>query len=147
MDKKAYVRFLETNCPEAYKQYNKGKKVIISGWCLFGAGLACAGGGVLHQYLADINWKNHVSGMYYNYSQEQKDKVNAQEEKYEILSYAMIGFGGLMTVTSIPVLSVGYAKQKKALRIYNKQCSSPSIPPLTFNLTAGPNGLGVAMNF
>ena len=58
-----------------------------------------------------------------------------------------MGIGGVMVLTSVPLLSVGYAKQKKSIKTYNKQCSSPSIPPISFNLTAGQNGLGIAMNF
>lgn len=147
MDKKAYIRFLETNCFEAYKQYNKGTKAIISGWCLFGVGLACAGGGVVHQYMVDQNW-HKISGMYDSYyTNEQRDKVKDQYDKYKTISYVMLGVGAGLTVTSIPLLSVGYAKQKKSLHIYNEHCSSPSIHPLTLNLTSSSNGLGLALQF
>jgi len=43
------------------------------------------------------------------------------------------------------LLGIGYKKRNKAYDMYNNQCASST--PLTFNLTAGPNGLGVAMNF
>lgn len=149
MDKKAYTNFLKTNCPDAYKQYVKGQKLTIAGWTLFGVGIATvAGGGIYYCLLENHVDKCHKDPCWGTMTAEQENDFDKNHNKYRYISYSIMGAGGAMLVTSIPLLSVGYAKQcKKSVSIYNEQCSSPSIPPLTFNLTAGPNGLGVAMNF
>ncbi len=148
MDKKAYVNFLKNNCPEAYKQYNKGTKTIIGGWCVFGLGLACVAGGGIEYFMAGKNYKDVEKRQYWElYTDDQKESLRKKRDQYYTIGYAIMGVGGAITITSIPILAVGYSKQKKSVQTYNRNCSSPKISPLTLNLTAGPNGLGVAMNF
>lgn len=59
-----------------------------------------------------------------------------------------IGFGLLYTgvaslSTSVPLLCVGVHRQKKSVDIYNHSCASE----ITYNITAGKNGIGLAINF
>lgn len=146
MDKKAYANFLKTNCPEAYKQYNKGKKLNTAGWTLFGIGLATAVGGGAYRGLLYMQYSKNEDKAW-DYGVRIGSKFDDLYEKYSMLSYYIMGAGAALTVVSIPILCAGSAAQKKSVSVYNKQCSSPSIPPITFNLTAGQNGLGVALNF
>lgn len=141
MNSKAYAGFLKNNCPEAYKQYMKGKKMKVAGWAVFGTGLAVAAGGAFYKGYLEIQWDKLERLWAITYEREQKYKT------YSIVSYAIMGAGGAVLLSSIPILCVGEKRKQKSMSIYNKQCSSPSIPPITFNLTAGQNGLGVAMNF
>lgn len=149
MDKKAYLNFLRTNCPDAYKTYNKGSKLIIGGWCLLGIGVACVIGGGIHYYIADKNYDDlRTKREYWDYySKEQKESLRNQRDKYHTISYAIMGVGGGIVVTSIPLLSTGYTFRKNARNIYNANCASPSISPISLNLTAGQNGLGIALQF
>ena len=39
MDKQAYLRFIQNNCPEAWQRYLQGNKLWKAGWGLLGAGI------------------------------------------------------------------------------------------------------------
>ena len=61
---------------------------------------------------------------------------------------ALMTAGGLVAaVGGGTLLGIGYKKRNNAYKIYNNTCASSSATPLTFNLTAGQNGLGIAMQF
>lgn len=129
MDKRVYELFLRNNCPQAYSQYRKGQKLIVSGWSLFGGGalIMVAGGVMMGCYKPDTN-----------------SKVVAIDG---LLSggIAACAIGGAVIATSIPLVSVGYKKRNNAYKVYNNTCASSSA--ITFNFTAGSNGLGLALNF
>lgn len=126
MDKKAYENFLQNNCPAAYSQYIKGKKLAGAGWGLFGAGVGLGFVGSVSMIgcalfdLGDVFYVLGIGGMV---------------------------SGSILTVTSIPLLCVGYAKQGKSHEVYNERCASSSAQSLSLNLTSGQNGLGIALNF
>lgn len=145
MDKKAYAEFLKTNCREAYKQYLKGTQLKKAGWALFGIGLPIAAVGAAGHVIMVDQYSGVVSNM--NKKSPEYQKYIKQYDLYSISSYVVLGVGSLVFITSIPIICAGTAKQKKSVSIYNEQCASPSIPPLTFNITAGQNGIGIAMNF
>lgn len=126
MDKKAYENFLQNNCPAAYSQYIKGKKLAGAGWGLFGAGVGLGFVGsvsMLGCALFDLG------------------------DVFYILGIGGMVSGSILTVTSIPLLCVGYAKQGKSHEVYNERCASSSAQYLSLNLTSGQNGLGIALNF
>ena len=148
MNKKEYTNFLKNNCPEAYRLHKESEKIITSGWCLFGIGLGFITTGGMYQLAVELNHYGSKDDKYHDfYSQVQRTKLDIQYNNYSVISLSIVCIGAGITAISIPLLSVGYVKQKKALTTYNKQCSSPYIPPLTLNLTAGQNGLGLALNF
>lgn len=120
MSSKEYEWFLFNNCPKAYEQYRIGKPMIISGWIIAGAGLATGIAGIPFLF-------------------------NSHTEKQQI-GAVLSGIGFPIMAGGIIIASVGHFKCNKARKIYYNQCAS-SATPLTFNLTAGPNGLCVAMNF
>ena len=119
MTTKEYENFLKNSCPEAYSQYKSGKGLIGAGWGCFAPGLViAAGSGVCMLIGLD-----------------------------PVICNGVASIGGALTVASIPILSVGYVKRDKALETYNSKCASSDIVPLTLNMTAGQNGLGLAINF
>ena len=122
MDRKAYEKFLQENCFVAYNQYKKGKTCIGAGWGLFGSGLGIVAGGALYFCLCP--------GYSYEYA----------------IAGSMMILGATATITSVPLLSVGYYKRDNAYKKYNNNCVS-SISSLTLNVTAGQNGLGLALQF
>ena len=60
---------------------------------------------------------------------------------------AACAIGGAVMATSIPLVCIGYSKRNNAYKTYNNTCASSSASPISFNLTAGSNGLGIAMLF
>lgn len=129
MNKKEYSNFLKNNCPEAFSQYKSGKKLIGAGWALFGVGLAAtAGGGVGLALVGETS--------------------SSSSDVFMVVTVSTIlSVGSAMTLASIPMLGVGYSRCKKSVKTYNNKCASPDIQPLSLNLTAGQNGLGLALNF
>ena len=117
LDKDTYIYMLQT-CSPAYKYYKNGKVLVYTGWGLFGGGFVIAGVGFGLSAMTNSNYGGLIS----------------------------LSIGACCIGTSIPLLSVGYHRKNNAYKIYNKKCASSSIP-LTLNLTAGQNGLGIAMNF
>lgn len=160
MDKEAYANFLQGNCPAAYNQYKKGKVLIGTGWGLFGAGIALVAGGaacIIGDKIAAISSSGSGSTSYYydsdgNYYYKAPKLMgpsygSATPDVLFGLGVVGISVGSGLTVASIPVLCVGYVKRDNAYKVYNEKCSSPSIQKLSLNLTAGQNGLGLALNF
>lgn len=149
LDKRAYANFLKKNCPKAYEEYNKGVKLKNAGWVCLGTGLALMAVGATHRLYLHVQQKKAYELYEESYWDDDtyNHKVVDKVDEYSKVSYALMGIGAAVTITSVPLLCIGKTKQKRSVSIYNEQCSSPSISPITFNLTAGQNGLGVAMNF
>ncbi len=59
-----------------------------------------------------------------------------------IIVGTVIGIGAL--AAGVPLICVGVQRQNRSLETFNKNCASPAI---TYNLTAGQNGIGLAINF
>ena len=128
MDKREFKIFLRNNCPQAYSQYRKGQKMANIGWGLIGGGLALAAGGTV---ALGIN-------------------ASRGDESAGLLLTGLIALPAGMAVAvgaGVPLVCVGYKTRNNAHNVYNANCASSSAAPMTFNLTAGPNGIGVAMNF
>lgn len=126
MNKREYEYFLFNNCPKAYEQYRIGKQLSGAGWGIFAGGMALGAAGL---------------ALYFTGDEDEHSDKNRQWVAGVILMPSGLGVavGG-----GIPLLAIGSVRKNRAYKIYNEQCSSTS---MTFNLTAGPNGLGVAMNF
>lgn len=122
MEKKEYEYFLKNNCPKAYGQYRVGKQLIAAGWGVLGAGLAITVGGAV--MLASYSIKLEEAGI------------------------ALVSMGPCIAVAGgVPLISVGYVKRNKAYQIYNNSCASAAAKPIAFHVTAGQNGIGLAMQF
>ena len=126
MDKNSYEKFLHANCSQAYRQFLQGKKLLKGGWACFGVGTAFLAGGIMcFGFSATGDEGGFFTGM----------------------GGAFLGIGIPCIAASVPLLVIGKNKQKKSVDIYNNNCASSSAKPLSLNLTAGQNGLGLAINF
>ena len=127
IDKKEMKTFLRNNNPNVYKQYMKGQSTINAGWGVAGAGAALvATGGIM--YILD----SYSKGL---------DIRNG-----ELIYIGVMSVGAAITLTSIPILCVGYKRQKNAINMFNEQ-NSRQQAPITLNLQANQNGVGLALNF
>ncbi len=129
LSKQAYQNLLKNTCPIAFQQYKKGTALVKGGWGMFAAGTALMiGVGVPLYYCGAVEY------LYY-------DAYGG----YSMLAsgVAMMTIGGAAITASVPMLCVGYIKRNRSVDTYNNNCA----PAITCNLTAGQNGLGIAMNF
>lgn len=106
---------------------------------------------------------NYYSDMYRDEEdvKEAAPKINAYYEEIKSLGQynnntidpidkAGIGTlvaGSCLTVTSIPLLCLGYKAKKKSVDVYNENCVSSSAQTLSLNLTSGREGIGLALHF
>ena len=120
MSKKEYEWFLFNNCPKAYEQYSTGKPMIISGWIIAGLGAASGIAGLPFLFASSIR-EHYIGGL-------------------------LSGIGFPIMAGGIVIASIGHYKCNKAQKIYYEQCAS-SVTSLSLNLTAGQNGLGLALQF
>lgn len=142
LDKKAYENFLQNNCPAAYAQHKKGKKLIAAGWGLFVPGVVLAAGGGACLALYSINSDMHSL----NYGKFYYPPYEFTQDLFGMLGACLTAAGGTMVLTSIPLLGVGYSKRNNAYKTYNNKCASPD-KRLSLNMTAGAGGLGLALQF
>jgi hypothetical protein len=118
MDEKAFREFLYKNNREAYLNYMKNQQMIYAGWGLFAGGLIMGGAGIAFLY---------------------SDKGYAAS-----LIFMPLGFGSC-ALAGIPLLSVGYTRDKNFTNTLNAQNNQQ--PAVTLNLQASQNGIGLALNF
>ncbi len=166
LTKREYENLLRNTCPEAYSQYKKGNTLVKTGWGLFGAGFVLIGGGITLATIGSAiysenqgtfstepdfleQYENGKDGYYiFEGNFVRTEEQNRLCEKGDAIAgtgtaILSVGCGGL--VTSIPLLSVGYTKRnKRALDTFNRKCAEPAV---TYNLTAGQNSIGLAINF
>lgn len=122
MDEIAFRRFLQNNNREVYLKYMKSNQMIYAGWGTFGGGTLLWVTGTI------ICCEAHDWGIVYG------------------LGIPMCTIGGSATIASVPLLCVGYTRQKKAIRMFNEQ-NSVQEPTLSLNLQASQNGVGLALSF
>ncbi len=135
MVKAAYINLLKNTCPEAYNQYLKGEKLIRAGWGVFGAGAA----------LMAVSWIPLCLDNPYSSTREEADYDRFMKAQSLGCQFTLT-LGSLALASSIPIICVGYTTRDKSMNTYNFQCVDNE-PAITYNLTAGQNGLGFAINF
>ena len=121
MDEIAFRRFLQNNNREVYLKYMKSNQMIYAGWGTLGGGT--------------LLW---VTGT-----------IICCEAPWRIangLGIPMCTIGGCATIAGVPLLCVGYTRQKKAIRMFNEQ-NNVQEPALSLNLQASQNGVGLALSF
>ncbi len=155
LTKQMHLNLLKNTCPEAYAQYKQGTILKNTGWSLMAACpvlILCVGVPALQAdpHLPPYNYTidPHVYG---NGGKEViRDEVYWQRQRTfhakRAAFWSMFGIGCASFVASIPLISVGYAKRNQSIETYNLQCA-PKEPAVTYSLTAGQNGLGIAINF
>ncbi len=151
-----YKYLLKNTCPEVFAQYQKSTKIIKSGWSLLGIGV----GLTAFVAIPTLYWQNPYpnndgykivygeDGTPYLWAMLEDNYYN--HERFNIDTYsAFIGIvsaAGVLTLTSVPLLAVGYTQRHKTVDAYNLQCGNKE-PAITYSLTAGQNGIGFAVNF
>ncbi len=136
LTKQEYKYLLQNTCPEAFRQYQTGKRLMTAGWSVFGVGAAgftiFGLGGVVGQLIGDaINPPDPccdtMPGLFW-------------------IGIVAMPIGAGVMLLSTPLLGVGYSLRNKSVKTYNQQCA-PKGPAITYSITAGQNGLGFAINF
>lgn len=124
MDQKAYIQFIENNCPEAYRQWLEGYTLWNAGWGLLGSGLTL---GLLVGTPLYAVGKTH------------------KNENCLALGHIFTTVGALATAGSIPLFIVGGIKKNNSYEEYNDHCRQ--FEEVSLVLNAKSNGLGLAINF
>ncbi len=135
LDKVAYQNLLRNTCPEAFKQYQKGRRLMTAGWSVFGvgAGVFALGTGLI------------VANIVILENDPSTDEIITSPLGLAFgLGICYPIAGGLM-LTSVPILAVGYTERNKSVDTYNLH-HAPE-PAVTYHITAGQNGIGFAINF
>ncbi len=143
-----HLNLLKNTCPEAYAQYKQGKLLTNTGWSMMAACpvlIFCVGVPAL---CADPNLPpyNYVYDGIEIIHDEVWEQRQRTFQRKRAAFWSIFGIGCASFVASIPIISVGYAKRNQSTETYNLQCASKE-PVITYSLTAGQNGLGVAINF
>ncbi len=141
MDQKAYIQFIQDNCPEAYRSYQKGNK-------LWKAGLGMLGGGLgMTLLLGTPLYVVGISKMVnYDYDHTQYDHTQYNVGVgCGVAGSVFLTVGLLATAGSIPLLVVGGIKRNNSYEVYNDHCKNPQY--LSFSINAKANGVGLALNF
>ncbi len=118
-----YVMLLNKCCPAAYEQYKKGKTLSITGWAFLGTGVSMMLGIGVPSYYLGLK-KLHNARVFYT-------------------GLSMLAFGSSVVATSVPLLCVGYKIQKASVKTFNRGYATD----ITYNITVGQNGVGLAINF
>lgn len=133
MDKEAYLRFIHSNCPEAWNSYQKGTRLWKAGWGLLGAGIGV-------EFLIGVPM--FVTG-YCHFLDDEEER----QHKLLMAGGAMvIGLGSAMELGSIPLLVVGGIKRNNTYEVYNEQCRQQQ-NTLYLSMQASSNGIGLALKF
>ena len=121
MDEKAFRMFMQKNNRQAYLKYMQSEQLIYAGWGTLGGGTLLCVTGTIIMVCCD----------------------------YDLLwdcGFPLTFIGACATIAGIPLLSVGYTRQKNAIKMFNEQ-NSVQEPELSLNLQASQNGIGLALSF
>ena len=144
MEEKVYFDYIQKNCQDAWESYKKGRTLFRAGWGLFGAGsgLFLCGIGLL----SAGNW-----GVYtVKYNKNTGQIIDTSLTETELACFqagaVLFSFGSASLSASVPLLVIGAIKKNNSHEVYNESCAAKQTP-LTLNLQAGTNGIGLALNF
>ena len=146
MSEEAYLKFIENNCPEAWQSYKRGQQLWSLGWRFFGSGLCLEAVGI-PVFIVGLQMQNRSEG--------NKETIT-YGTGMELAGIIMMAGGGVCTVASIPMLSVGSKKSKRSHEVYNncyllqhpaKEDLTDQTTPVSLNLQTSGNGIGLAICF
>lgn len=128
MTEDQYFDFIKQNCQVAWESYQKGNLLWKQGWALFGVGMGVMIPGAA---LYSVGIAERYAELY-------------------IPGAVFLASGSILTTASVPCLIVGGIKKYNSHNVYNDHCTARQqafTTPITFGITSGANGVGVAMNF
>lgn len=128
MTEDQYFDFIKQNCQVAWESYQKGNLLWKQGWALFGVGMGVMIPGAA---LYSVGIAERYAELY-------------------IPGAVFLASGSILTTASVPCLIVGGIKKYNSHNVYNDNCTARQqafTTPITFGITSGANGVGVAMNF
>ena len=131
MTEDQYLDFIKQNCSTAWESYSKGNKLWKQGWALFGVGMGLLIPGSALYALGFEGGRSNYPELW-------------------IPGVIFLTSGSALTTASVPCLIVGGIKKYNSHNVYNETCASRQqayTTPITFGITTGGNGVGVAMNF
>lgn len=118
MDEKAFRIFLQKNNRQAYLKYMQSNQMIYAGWGLLGGGLIFMACAIYTT--VDYNGMGSMATCY--------------------------SIGACALGSSIPLLCVGYHRNKSVINDFNEQ-NSVQEHELSLNLHTSQNGIGLALSF
>ena len=137
MDEKAFCLFMQKNNREAYLKYMQSKQLIYAGWGTMIGGALC--------FVAMGACIGEERFYYAKYWDTNDHAFSLRAENFYLAWCSLVGIAVTAVTTSIPLLSVGYTRQKNAIKMFNEQNGQQ--PAVTLNLQASQNGIGLALNF
>ncbi len=135
LTKQECQNLLKNTCPAAFRQYEKGNKLIKAGWSLFGIGL----------FAVATPWIPYTIDNPYN-SNWDYQQWDSFYDRQDMAVQIWLVAGCAITAASIPMLCVGYSTRKRCVNIYNYECHQKK-PDIRYILTANQNGLVFAIHF
>lgn len=136
MDQKAYLEFIQNNCPEAYRNYQKGNKLWKAGLGMLGSGLGMT---------LLVGTPLYVVGLLKMVNYDDGHRQYNVGVNCTVAGSVFLSVGALTTAGSIPLLVVGGIKRNNSHEVYNEHCKNPQY--LSFSINAKANGVGLALNF
>ena len=143
MDEDQYLSFVRQNCPAAWEDHERGQGLWSTGWKLFATGAALTTCGAI------MVGVGIAYGGYYRYGTYYASDNSVYWGCY-VPGVIFTVSGAAIWTASIPCIIVGAVKRNNSYETYNEHCAArqqAQATPLTLSLTAGGNGLGVALNF
>ncbi len=143
MSEDDYIKYIKLNCKDAYNYYESGVSLQSAGYKFIGAGAGLFAGGLI--------W--HMVGLYtfgpYSSSAAMYD-YNLYKG-FTIAGAVLMGVGLFGFIPgAIPCLVIGTVRKNNSHEVYNEKCAltqQAKATPVTFGVTLGNNGVGVALNF
>ena len=143
MSEDDYLKFVKLNCKEAYDYYESGVSLQAAGWRLAGAGAGLFAGGLIWHMVGLFTFGPYGSSRaLYDYG---------LYRGFTIAGEVLMGVGlfGLIP-GSVPCFVIGTVRKNNSHEVYNEKCAATQQAkntPVTFGITSGANGIGVALNF
>lgn len=144
MSEDDYLKFVKLNCKDAYDSYASGVALQAVGFKFIGAGAGLFGAGLVWHMLGLFTfgpYGSSYSGLYdYNLY-----------KGFTIAGEVLMGIGLFGFIpASVPCLVIGTVRKNNSHEVYNEKCAATQQAkntPITFGITSGANGIGVALNF
>ena len=142
MTEDQYLRFIRTNCVEAWNSYQKGCRIWKAGWSLLGIGAGSMTAGIL---TASFGIMGVMAAAKTPEGETKPTQGQIQARNIYYAGLGLLGGGFVVATASIPCLVVGHKKRNHSHDIYNTSCARPVA--LELNLQTTSNGIGLSMNF